>query len=95
LVSYGISLSVANSFVQVQPYKNGSSTFTTFWVNIGLAGDGIVQNIESILLNLAAGDKLEWYVTVNGYNATIGAGTTNSGTTMPNTIRLAPGYTTE
>jgi len=54
--SYGICLSVANGNVQIQLYKNGSSAFfTTFWVNFGLAGDGIVKNIESILLNLTAG----------------------------------------
>jgi len=92
--SYGISLSVTNGYVQVQLYHNGSSTFfTTFWVNVSTAGDGIVKNIESILLNLAAGDTLEWYVTVNGYTARIGGGTDNGGTTSFNAVRIAPGYT--
>jgi len=64
--SYGISLSVTNGYLQVQLYHNGSSTFfTTFWVTVGTAGDGIVKNIEPILLNLTAGDTLEWYVTVD------------------------------
>jgi len=91
--SYSISLSVANGFVQVQLYHNGSSTFiTTFWVNISTAGDGIVKNIESILLNLAAGDTLEWYVTVDGYNTKIGGFNTNGGTTTFNSVRIAPGY---
>jgi len=92
--SYGISLSVTNGYVQVQLYHNGSSTFiTTFWVNVSTAGDGIVKNIESILLNLAAGDTLEWYVTVDGYNAKIGGVNTNGGTTTFNAVRIAPGYT--
>jgi len=92
--SYSISLSVANGFVQVQLYHNGSSTFfTTFWVNVVTAGKGIVKNVESILLNLAAGDALEWYVTVDGYNAKIGGSTTNGGTTSFNAVRIAPGYT--
>jgi len=53
-----------------------------------------VKNIESILLNLAAGDTLEWYVTVDGYTARIGGGgTDNGGTTTFNTVRIAPGYT--
>jgi len=92
--SYGISLNVTNGFVQIQLYHNGSSTFmTTFWVNVVTAGDGIVKNIESILLNLAAGDTLEWYVTTYGYTAKIGGGSNNGGTTMFNAVRLAPGYT--
>jgi len=75
--------------VQIQLYKNGSSTFfTTFWVNVGLAWDGIVKNIESILLNLAAG-MLEWYVTV-GYTAPIGCKNTNSGTTCSTPSDLPP-----
>jgi len=92
--SYGLSLSVTNGYVQVQLYYNGSSTFfTTFWVNVGTAGQGIVNNIESILLNLAAGDTLEWYVTVNGYNAKLGGGLSNGGTTSFNAVRIEPGYT--
>jgi len=92
--SYGISMTVTNGYVQVQLYHNGSSTFfTTFWVNVGYAGDGIVKNIESILLNLAVGDTLEWYVTTYGYTAKIGGGTSNGGTTMFNAVRIAPGYT--
>jgi len=92
--SFGLSLSVTNGFVQVQLYHNGSSTFfTTFWANVGTVGNGIVKNIESILLNLAAGDTLEWYVSVYGYNAMIGGGTSNGGTIMFNAVRLAPGYT--
>jgi len=48
--SYGISLSVTNGYVTIQLYHNGSSTFfTTFWVKVYTAGDGIVKNIESIL----------------------------------------------
>jgi len=49
-----------------------------------------MKNIESILLNLAAGDTLEWYVIVTCYIAKIGGGTSKGGTTMFNTIRLAP-----
>jgi len=91
--SYGISLSVTNGYVQAQLYHNGSSTFlTTLWVNVYTAGDGIVKNIESILLNLAAGDTLEWYVTVDGYTAKIGGVTTNGGTTTFNAVRIAPGF---
>jgi len=52
-----------------------------------------VKNIESILFNLSAGDTLEWYVTTYGYTAKIGGGADNGGTTMFNTVRLAPGYT--
>jgi len=48
--SYGISLNVTNGFVQIQIFKNSSSVFfTTFWVNVGSAGEGIVKNIESVL----------------------------------------------
>jgi len=92
--SYGISLTIAHGYVTIQLYHNGSSTFfTTFWVNVDLAGQGIVKNVESILLNLAAGDTLEWYVTTYGYTATIGGGINNGGNTMFNAVRLAPGYT--
>jgi len=52
-----------------------------------------VKNIESILLNLAAGDTLEWYVTTYGYTAKIGGFNTNGGTSTFNTVRIAPGYT--
>jgi len=55
--------------------------------------DGIVKNIDSILLNLAAGDTLEWYVTVDGYTAKIGGDTSNGGTTAFNAVRIVPGYT--
>jgi len=93
--SFGLSLTVTNGFVQIQLYHNGSSTFmTTFWINVGSAGDGIVKNIESILLyNLSAGDTLEWYVTTYYYTAKIGGGSNNGGTTMFNAVRIAPGYT--
>jgi len=51
--SYGISLSIANGYVQIQLYKNGSPTFLiTFCINVGTAGDDTVKNIEPILLNL-------------------------------------------
>jgi len=59
----------------------------------GYTGDGIVKNIESILLNLVAGDMLEWYVMVTGHTTKIGGGTSNGRTTMFNAFRLAPGYT--
>jgi len=96
--SYGISLpGTDNGYVTIQLYHNGASAFfSTFWVNVasGDAGDGIVKNIESILLyNLAAGDTLEWYVTTYGYTAKIGGNTSNGGTTMFNAVRIAPGYT--
>jgi len=51
-----------------------------------------VKNIESILLNLSAGDTLEWYVTVDGYTAKIGGVNTNGGTTSFNAVRIASGY---
>jgi len=93
--SYGISLpGIDNGYVTIQLYHNGASVFfTTFWVNVSYAGDGIVKNIESILLNLAVGDTLEWYVTTYGYTAKIGGNTSNGGTTMFNAVRIAPGYT--
>jgi len=52
--------------------------FTTFWLNVSLSWDGIVKNIEPILLNLAAGE-MEWYVMVGGYTATIGGKNTMVG----------------
>jgi len=64
-----------------------------FLGNVDLAGQGIVKNIESILLNLAAGDTLEWYVTTYGYTAKIGGGSSNGGTTMFNAVRIVPDYT--
>jgi len=93
--SYGISLpNIDNGYVTIQLYHNGASVFfTTFWVNVSYAGDGIVKNVESILLNLAVGDTLEWYVTTYGYTAKIGGSTSNGGTTMFNAFRIAPGYT--
>jgi len=64
LASYGISLNVTNGFVEIQLYNNGSSVFfTTFWVNVSTAGEGIVKNIESVLINLSSGDTLAWYIT--------------------------------
>jgi len=91
---YGLSLSVTKSYVTIQLYKNGSSVFfTTFWVNVSQSGQGIVKNIESVLINLSSGDTLEWYVTNPFADATIGGGTTNGGTTQFSAVRLASGYT--
>jgi len=50
---------------------------------------------ESIFLKLSAGNTLEWYLEISGsITMTIGKGNSNSGYTMFNTIRIAPGYTT-
>jgi len=91
--SYGLALNVTNGYVQIQLYKNSSSVyFITFWVNVQYTYQGIVQNIESVLLNLSSGDTLAWYITTPN-NATIGSGIANGGTTMFNAVRLASGYT--
>jgi len=77
-------------------YHNGSEVwyFTTCY-NIAAAGEGITTQCESIFLNLATGNTLEWYLDLEGsITMTIGGGTNNSGNTMLNAIRIALGYTT-
>jgi len=65
--------------------------FTT-WYNIAGAGEGITTHCESIFLNPASGDTLEWYLGLSGcVTMTIGGGNSNSGNTTFNAIRIAPG----
>jgi len=92
--AFGISLTVSSGYVQIQLYHNDSSIFlTTFWINVGESGQGVVKNTGTILVNLAAGDTLDWYMTTYQYTATIGGGSSNGGTTSFNAIRIGPGYT--
>jgi len=52
------------------------------------------RHSESIFLNLADGDTLEWYLGLGGsITMTIGGGNNNSGNTTFSTIRITPGYT--
>jgi len=78
-----------------QLYHNGAEVrYFTAWYNIATAGEGITTQCESIFLNLAAGDTLEWYLLFSGsITLTIGGGNQNSGNTTFNAIRIAPGYT--
>jgi len=74
-----------------QLYYNGSEVwYFTAWYNIAVAGEGIMTQHESIFLNLASGNTLEWYLLLGGsIIMTIGGGNYNSGKTMFNTIRIA------
>jgi len=78
-----------------QLYHNGVEVwYFTAWHNIATASEGITTQCESIFLNLAVGDTLEWYLLLEGnISMTIGGGNANSGNTTFNAIRIAPGYT--
>jgi len=48
-------------------YQNDSEVwYFTTWHNIGAAGEGITTQFESIFLNLATGNTLEWYLDLGG-----------------------------
>jgi len=68
--------------------------YFTAWYSIAAVGEGITTQFESIFLNLATGDTLEWYLLSSSITMTIRGGNSNSGNTRFNTIRIAPGYTT-
>jgi len=63
-----------------QLYHNGSEMwYFTAWYNIAVAGEGIMTQCESIFLNLATGNTLEWYLGLGGsITMTIGRGNNNS-----------------
>jgi len=79
----------------LQLYHNGAEVwYFTTWYNMASAGEGITMQCESIFLNLAASDTLEWYDWLGGsITMTIGGSNSNSGNTTFDAIRLAPGYT--
>jgi len=92
--TFGFSMNTNDQSCSFQLFHNGVEVwYFTAWYNIASAGQGITTQCESIFLNLAAGDTLEWYVQfVSSSTMTIGGGN-NSGNTTFNAIRLAPGYT--
>jgi len=92
---FGFSMNTNDEACSFQLYHNGSEVwYFTAWYNIASAGEGITTQCESIFLNLATGDTLEWYLLLEGsISMTIGGGINNSGNTTFNAIRIAPGYT--
>jgi len=93
--TFGFSMNTNDEACSFQLYYNGSEVwYFTAWYNIASAGEGITTQCESIFLNLATGDTLEWYLLLEGsISMTIGGGNHNSGNTTFNAIRIAPGYT--
>jgi len=78
-----------------QLYQNGAEVwYFTAWYNIGTEGEGITTQCESIFLNLAVGDTLEWYLDLGrSITMMIGGGNQNSGNTTFNAIRIVLSYT--
>jgi len=93
--TFGFSMNTNNQACSFQLFHNGAEVwYFTAWYNIASAGDGITTQCESIFLNLATGNTLEWYLLLSGsITMTIGGGNYNSGNTTFNAIRIAPGYT--
>jgi len=93
--TFGYSMNTNDESCSFRLYQNGAEVwYFTAWYNIATAGEGITTQCESIFLNLAAGDTLEWYLLLSGsITLTIGGGNQNSGNTTFNAIRIAPGYT--
>jgi len=83
------------SHAHFQLYHNGAEVwYFTVWFNIATAGEGITTQCESIFLNLASGETLEWYLLLSGsITMTISSINHNSGYTTFKPIRIAPGYT--
>jgi len=93
--TFGFSINTNDVPCSFRLYHNGAEVwYFTAWYNISSAGEGITTQCESIFLNLAAGDTLQWYLFVSGgFTMTIGGGNQNSGNTTFNAIRIGPGYT--
>jgi hypothetical protein len=93
--TFGFNMNTNDKPCLFQLYHNGSEVwYFTAWYNISTAGEGITTQCESIFLNLATGNTLEWYLLLGGnITMTIGGGVNNSGNTTFNAIRIAPGYT--
>jgi len=94
--TFGFSINTNDVPCSFQLYHNGAEVwYFTAWYNISTATEGITTQCESIFLNLAVNDTLQWYLGVDGsFTMTIGGGNHNSGNTTFNTIRIGPGYTT-
>jgi len=89
--TFSFSMNTNDQPCSFQLYHNGSQVwYFTAWYNIGASGEGITTQCESIFLNLAAGNTLEWYLGLGGITTTIGGGNSNSGNTTFNAIRIAP-----
>jgi hypothetical protein len=87
--TFGYSMNTNDQACSFWLYQNGAEVwYFTSWYNIASAGDGITTQCESIFLNLAAGDTLEWYTqfTGSGVTITIGGANQNSGNTTFNAI---------
>jgi len=92
---FGFNMNTNDQPCSFQLYHNGAEVwYFTAWYNIASPGEGITTQCDSIFLNLATGDTLEWYLLLGGsISMTIGGGNQNSGNTTFNAIRIAPGYT--
>jgi len=65
--TFGFSMKTNDQFCLFQLYHNGSEVwYFTAWYNIASAGAGITTQCESIFLNLATGNTLEWYLDLGG-----------------------------
>ena len=93
--TFGYSMSNTGEICSFQLYHNGVEVrYFTFWYSVAVPDLGITKQCDSILLNLAAGDTLEWYILTDGATSmVIGGGNNSSGNTTFNAVRLAPGYT--
>jgi len=93
--TFGFSMNTNDQFCSFQLYHNGAEVwYFTAWYNVASANEGITTQCESIFLNLATGDALEWYLGLGGgFTMTIVGGKNNSGNTTFNAIRIEPRYT--
>jgi len=91
--TFGFTMNTNDEACSFQFYHNGSEAW---YFTLGtILHEGIMTQCESIFLNLATGNTLEWYLGIRGcISMTIGGGSCNSSNTMFNAIRIAPGYTT-
>jgi len=93
--TFGFNMNTNDQPCLFQLYHNGAEVwYFTAWYNIASPGESITTQCESIFLNLATGNTLEWYLLLGGsISMTIGGANHNSGNTTFKAIRIAPGYT--
>jgi len=67
--TFGFSMNLNYQPCSFQLYYNRTEVwYFTAWYNISTATEGIITQYESIFLNLAVGDTLEWYLLLEEYD---------------------------
>jgi len=80
--TFGFNMNTNDEPCSLQLYHNGDEVwYFTTWYNIATAGEGITTQCESIFLNLATGNTLEWY---------LGLGSSITMTIAPATLATLP-----